>query len=108
MHDEAGMEDRLTKIEQDVGHIRATGMATSNSIERITTAIERLVVIETEHRQTRAALNRAFKEIDTNDGRISAIERRTETWDSTASGLRWLAGIVVTAAMALVWAKSIG
>lgn len=98
-----GVEKRLNNIETELTGVKLSSIATAQSIDRMTTAIERLVIIETEHKQTREALSRAFSEIGVNDDRISALERRTETWDYTSLGLRWLIAAVVGAALALVW-----
>lgn len=99
---------------------------------RIAAAIERLVVLEVQHTETRAALERAFTSVEKNSARIVEIERRMKSWDdaadesdrldtriasieasavrwdSTAHAVRWVAGMIVLAALTMVWVNSGG
>lgn len=62
------IDHRLQNMEVAIQDIR-------DSYVRIADAIERLVVLETQHVETREALARAFKECEKLDERLKAIER---------------------------------
>lgn len=95
------LDERLEHVERAIASIQQTS-------ERIAASLERLVVLETQHAETRAGLGRAFGAIDRIDRRLVSVERRMPLHGLVVNAVLWGAAAVVSAAAAYVAWKTTG
>lgn len=88
------IDQRLLNME-----ISMQSMQETNS--RIADALERLVILETQHAETREAIGRAFRESEKIDERLTAIEHRLPLINAVVYG----AGVAVLGALAAIGAS---
>ena len=85
------IDQRLAGMEAAMHDVRETN-------SRIADALERLVILETQHGETRAAMDRAFKAIEKHAERIADVEKRLPMIDLILKG----AGIGVLGTLGLI------
>lgn len=85
------IDERLLNIEVNMQTMQETN-------SRIADALERLVVLETQHAETREAINRAFKAIEKLGDRLSEFEKRMPMMDLVLKG----AGLGVLGMLGLI------
>jgi hypothetical protein len=85
------IDQRLLNIELNVQSMQETN-------SRIADALERLVILETQHAETRDALNRAFKAVDKLGDRLGEFEKRMPIMDLVLKG----AGVGVLGLLGLI------
>lgn len=88
------IDQRLLNIELNMQRMLETD-------SRIADALERLVVIETQHAETREAIGRAFRETEKLDERLTRIEHRLPLINAVVYG----AGVAVLGALAAIGAS---
>lgn len=98
-----------------LGRVEAAIDSIQQSSSRIADSLERLVRLETEHVETRRGLGRAFGKLTDLDGemtalggRLQAIESHMPLHQAVVGSVMALAGLIVLAALGLVWWKSTG
>lgn len=90
------MEDRIKNVERAIGGIERTN-------ERIANSLERLVILETQHAETRAGLNRAFQAISENSEKIARIQQRQGLYEIAYNAIIGVSALIIVAAIGLIW-----
>lgn len=93
------IEERVGVVEYAVGEIK-------ESVNKIASAVETLARVEVKHEETREAMSRAFRTLDSHEQRITAVEaalpplKEARGW--AVRGLLAIVGMVGIALLGLV------
>jgi archaellum component FlaC len=102
----------IDRLDMRLGRVEETLAKLETTNERIADSLERLVVLETRHDETRGTLARIESMIDALDDRITEVELELPVVKhkamSASNAIRWVAGLVVAAALGLIWKKVTG
>ena len=105
----------IERLDSRVKVVEDSVLRQERTTERIADAVERLVILETQHAETRESINRAFQAIKAVDERLSAandcaaevekrvieVEKRMPTLNYIATGV----GLVVLGALSAIGVK---
>lgn len=98
----------MERFSERLGHVERAIDNIQKSNERIATSLERLVVLETKHAETRAGLDRAFKAIGRIDARVDEVEGRMPVLGIVTKIVLWSVTAAGAASVGFVWWKATG
>jgi len=100
------MNEQQVDIEIRLHSIESSMIRMNETSSRIAQAIERLVVLETQHEETRNAIERTFNAVEKFDKRLSEVEKRLPIVDMVTKGVGaavvGLLGLIGTAIWSLI------
>ena len=76
--DHHDIHHRIDSLQQDISSI---GTNLGEGLSKLTSAVEKLVVLETEHKSTRETLARYGEKIDKHDARLDTMEQKVPVYD---------------------------
>ena len=98
----------IERLDSRVKVVEDSVLRQERTTERIADAVERLVILETQHAETREAIGRAFsaikavdERVDEVDERVVEVEKRMPTLNIIATGV----GLLVLGALSAIGVK---
>ena len=86
--DHQDIHHRIDSLENS---IQTIGTTLGGSLNKLTSAVEKLVVLETEHKSTRETLARYGAKLDKHDERIDMIESKVPVYDLFVNSIKRIA-----------------
>ena len=88
--DHHDIHHRIDSLQQDIASI---GTTLGEGLSKLTSAVEKLVVLETEHKSTRETLARYGEKLEKHDSRLDDIEKRVPIYDLFVNSAKRIAMI---------------